>query len=119
MSNEKITSENLEELFDEGCDVTGFFDFDSAVVVEGRTETKRVNVDMPIWMVEALDKEAKRVGIGRQAVIKMWLAERLDEEARRSACAGGRRHPRRTGGACVPDPPPRLARRLAFPVNFL
>ena len=79
MSNEKITSENLEELFDEGCDVTGFFDFDSAVVVEGRTETKRVNVDMPIWMVEALDKEAKRVGIGRQAVIKMWLAERLDE----------------------------------------
>lgn len=45
MSNEKITSENLEELFDEGCDVTGFFDFDSAVVVEGRTETKRVNVD--------------------------------------------------------------------------
>ena len=85
MSNEKITSEKLEELFDEGCDVTGFFDFDSAVVVEGRTETKRVNVDMPIWMVEALDKEAKRVGIGRQAVIKMWLAERLDEEARRSA----------------------------------
>lgn len=85
MSNEKITSENLEELFDEGSDVTGFFDFDSAVVVEGRTETKRVNVDMPIWMVEALDKEAKRVGIGRQAVIKMWLAERLDEEARRSA----------------------------------
>ena len=55
------------------------------MVVEGRTETKRVNVDMPIWMVEALDKEAKRVGIGRQAVIKMWLAERLDEEARRSA----------------------------------
>ena len=52
MSNEKITSENLEELFDEGCDVTGFFDFDSAVVVEGRTETKRVNVDMPIWMAD-------------------------------------------------------------------
>ena len=78
MSNEKITSENLEELFDEGCDVTGFFDFDSAVVVEGRTETKRVNVDMPIWMVEALDKEAKRVGIGRQAVIKMRRAAALE-----------------------------------------
>ena len=86
MSNEKITSENLEELFDEGCDVTGFFDFDSAVVVEGRTETKRVNVDMPIWMVEAL---------------------------------GGLRHARRIGGACVPDPPLRLAPRLACPVNFL
>ena len=85
MNNEKITSENLEELFDEGRDVTEFFDFDSGAVVEGRTETKRVNVDMPLWLVEAFDKEAKRVGIGRQAVIKMWLAERLDEEARRTA----------------------------------
>lgn len=52
---------------------------------EQNKEVRKVNVDMPIWMVEALDKEAKRVGIGRQAVIKMWLAERLDEEARRSA----------------------------------
>lgn len=53
MSNEKITSENLEELFDEGCDVTGFFDFDSAVVVEGRTETKALTTSTcPIWMWE-------------------------------------------------------------------
>ena len=107
MSNEKITSENLEELFDEGCDVTGFFDFDSAVVVEGRTETKRVNVDMPIWMVEALDKEAKRVGIGRQAVIKMWLAERRLSR-RAAACAADRRRLRSRSAAapraapCVP-----------------
>ena len=113
MSNEKITSENLEELFDEGCDVTGFFDFDSAVVVEGRTETKRVNVDMPIWMVEALDKEAKRVGIGRQAVIKMWLAERRGGAPQRlsrraAACAADRRRLRSRSAAapraapCVP-----------------
>ena len=99
MSNEKITSENLEELFDEGCDVTGFFDFDSAVVVEGRTETKRVNVDMPIWMVEALDKEAKRVGIGRQAVIKMWLAERLAAAPRAAPCVPCE-FPLRSGAIC-------------------
>ena len=38
---------------------------------------KRVNIDFPSWMVKSLDKEAKRIGVSRQAVIKMWLAERL------------------------------------------
>lgn len=40
-------------------------------------EPKRVNIDFPTWMVKSLDKEAKHVGVSRQAVIKMWLAERL------------------------------------------
>ncbi len=39
---------------------------------------KRVNVDFPPWMVQGLDKEAGRVGVTRQALIKMWLAEKLD-----------------------------------------
>ena len=54
-------------------------------LVEGRVDTKRVNVDFPVWMVNALDREARRIGVGRQAVIKTWIAERLDAEARRSA----------------------------------
>ncbi len=41
-------------------------------------EPKRVNIDFPAWMVKSLDKEAKHVGVSRQAVIKMWLAERLE-----------------------------------------
>lgn len=40
-------------------------------------EPKRVNIDFPSWMVKSLDREAKHVGVSRQAVIKMWLAERL------------------------------------------
>jgi len=40
-------------------------------------ETKRVNIDFPSWMVQSLDKEAKHIGVSRQAVIKMWLAEKL------------------------------------------
>jgi hypothetical protein len=40
-------------------------------------EQKRVNIDFPFWMIKSLDKEAKHVGVSRQAVIKMWLAERL------------------------------------------
>ena len=85
MSGEKIIPENLEEMFDQGEDVTEYFDFEKAEAFDGKGETKRVNVDFPLWMVDALDREARRVGIGRQAVIKMWLAERLDAEARRTA----------------------------------
>jgi hypothetical protein len=43
-------------------------------------EQKRVNVDLPIWMIENLDREADRVGVTRQSIIKVWLAERLKTE---------------------------------------
>ena len=47
---------------------------------------KRVNVDFPVWIIDALDKEANRIGVTRQSIIKLWLAERLEEQvlARRS-----------------------------------
>ena len=41
--------------------------------------TKRVNVDFPAWMVSALDREARRLGVTRQSIIKMWLAEHLQQ----------------------------------------
>lgn len=44
-------------------------------------ESRRVNVDFPAWMVDSLDREARRLGVPRQSVIKMWLAERLDGKA--------------------------------------
>lgn len=44
-------------------------------------EQKRVNVDFPIWMINALDKEAKRLGVTRQSIIKIWLAERLEKSS--------------------------------------
>ena len=42
---------------------------------------KRVNVDFPTWMIESLDKEASRIGVTRQSIIKVWLAERLEGSA--------------------------------------
>ncbi len=42
-------------------------------------EQKRVNVDFPVWMITALDREARRMGVTRQSIIKMWLAERLQQ----------------------------------------
>ena len=43
-------------------------------------EIKRINVDFPSWMVAALDREARRLGVTRQSIIKMWLAEHLQQE---------------------------------------
>jgi len=42
------------------------------------SEQRRVNVDFPAWMIEALDREARRLGVNRQSIIKVWLAERLE-----------------------------------------
>jgi hypothetical protein len=41
------------------------------------TSSKRVNVDFPAWMVESLDREARRLGVTRQSLIKLWLADKL------------------------------------------
>jgi hypothetical protein len=41
------------------------------------TNPKRVNVDFPAWMVDSLDREARRMGVTRQSLIKLWLADRL------------------------------------------
>ena len=43
------------------------------------TDPKRVNVDFPGWMVDSLDREARRMGVTRQSLIKLWLADRLDQ----------------------------------------
>ena len=42
-------------------------------------EQKRVNVDFPLWMIQGLDKEARRLGVPRQSIIKLWIAERLEK----------------------------------------
>ena len=59
------------------------FDFDKAS--RPNRETRKVNVDMPEWMIEALDEEAGRLSVNRQAVIKFWLSDRIDEERSKRA----------------------------------
>jgi hypothetical protein len=71
----KIKAEDLDRMFDEGEDVLDFFDLSKAE--RPGLDIKRVNVDFPQWMVDRLDREAKRLGVPRQAVIKVWIAERL------------------------------------------
>jgi len=65
--------------FDDGKDVTAALDLPAAR--RPAREHRRVNVDFPVWMVESLDREAGRLGVTRQSIIKLWLAERLERSA--------------------------------------
>jgi hypothetical protein len=66
--------------FDRGEEITEFLDLSQAK--RPGHEQKRVNVDFPTWMIEALDREAKRLGVTRQSIIKVWLAQRLEQLSR-------------------------------------
>ena len=75
MSDKTLKSGEFEERFDAGEDVSAAVDWSKAR--RPNVEARRVNVDFPAWVVSALDREAKRLGVTRQALIKMWIAERL------------------------------------------
>lgn len=75
----KTKAEEFDRRFDAGEDVSS--DLDLAKGRRPALESRRVNVDFPSWMVDALDREAKRLGVTRQSVIKMWLADRLERKA--------------------------------------
>ena len=73
----------FDEKFDDGDDILDVLDMTKAK--RTMQDQKRVNVDFPAWMIEALDKEASRVGVTRQSIIKIWLAERLENLAANKA----------------------------------
>ena len=70
-----MKAKNLDKKFDSGEDITEFLDISNAK--RPGQDQKRVNVDFPVWMIHSLDKEAKRLGVPRQSIIKIWIAERL------------------------------------------
>lgn len=75
-----MKSRAFDRKFNENkADIVG--DLDLSTLRHPNQEQKRVNVDFPVWIVDSLDKEASRVGVTRQSIIKLWLAERLEELA--------------------------------------
>ncbi|WP_089956301.1 CopG family transcriptional regulator [Limnohabitans sp. 2KL-3] len=70
-----MKAKNFDQQFDDGVDITASLDLSKARRVQ--QAQKRVNVDFPTWMVDSLDREASKLGVTRQSVIKVWLAERL------------------------------------------
>jgi hypothetical protein len=75
MKKKSITTEEFDELFDNNKDVTEFLDMKS--VKRGTIKTRRVSVDFPEWMIQQLDKQALKLGVTRQSVIKFWISEKL------------------------------------------
>lgn len=71
-----MKAEQFDQLFDRGEDVSSALDL--AAARRPGWEQRRVNVDFPEWMIEALDREARRLGVTRQSIIKVWIAERLE-----------------------------------------
>jgi hypothetical protein len=70
-----MKANEFDQKFDEGEDMLQ--DLDVSKARRPQQEQKRVNVDFPLWMIHRLDKEAKRLGVPRQSIIKVWVAERL------------------------------------------
>jgi hypothetical protein len=70
-----MKAKEFDKKFDEGEDVSRYLDVSKAR--RPVQEQRRVNVDFPVWMIQLLDKEARRLGVPRQSIIKLWIAERL------------------------------------------
>jgi hypothetical protein len=69
---DKKFDDNEEDIID---------DLDLTAMKRPNLAQKRVNVDFPVWVIDSLDKEAARMGVTRQSIIKVWLVERLEAQA--------------------------------------
>ena len=70
-----MKAEEFDRKFDKGEDISQYLNLSEAR--RSGQEQKRVNVDFPLWMIQQVDREAKRLGVPRQSIIKVWVAERL------------------------------------------
>lgn len=75
-----MKAKNLDKKFDDNkTDIID--DLDLSTLKRPNQAQKRINVDFPTWVIDSLDKEASRIGVTRQSIIKLWLVERLEERA--------------------------------------
>ena len=73
-----MKAKELDRKFDEGGSLAMHLDLGRAR--RTNQEARRVNVDFPSWMIQSLYKEAHRLGVTRQSIIKVWISERLKEK---------------------------------------
>lgn len=76
-NSKSVIPELTDEFLDSGVDLSGYMTNARAVPAIDLTPQK-VNIDFPSWVVDALDREANRIGIARQALVKSWVVERLE-----------------------------------------
>lgn len=78
-----MKAKEFDKKFDDGT-VDIVQDLDLTTERRPNQRQRRVNVDFPVWMIASLDKEAARIGVTRQSIIKLWLAERLEQAAHKA-----------------------------------
>ena len=76
-----MKTSDFDKKFDENKNIIEHLDLSD--IKRPKQEQKRVNVDFPLWMIDLLDKEAKRLGVPRQSIIKVWVAERLEKVSKK------------------------------------
>jgi hypothetical protein len=79
-----MRAKDFDKKFD-GGDVDIVQDLDMTTARRPNLRQRRVNVDFPVWMIDSLDKEAARLGVPRQSIIKLWLSERLEQSAHKAS----------------------------------
>ena len=77
MKNNSINADEFDVKFEKGEDISDYLDWEQAK--RPGQEQKRVNVDFPVWMIRALDKQARRFGVTRRSIIKVWIAAKIKE----------------------------------------
>jgi predicted DNA binding CopG/RHH family protein len=80
-----ITAKEFDQKFDNNEDISAYLDFSKSIKLkdfQSKQKTKKINIDFPENILVLLDKEAQKIGITRQSIIKVWIAERLKEEQR-------------------------------------
>lgn len=90
-----MKAKDFDARFDAGKDVSALLDLSKAK--RRQRDHRRVNVDFPNWMIESLDREAGRIGVTRQSIIKLWLAERLEASSMHGLPIAEKRGPSKDG----------------------
>lgn len=74
-----MKAKNFDKKFDDNkSDIID--NLDLSAVKRPNHDQKRINVDFPVWVIDSLDREANRIGVTRQSIIKLWLVERLEKK---------------------------------------
>ena len=80
MTKQTMTAEEFDEYFDNGGDCSPFIVEGSITQPNKSVRARKINISMPEWMIDDLDRVANRLAVSRQAVINMWIADRLRQE---------------------------------------
>ena len=75
-ASKALSAVALDKLHDSGVDLSAQLDL-AAARRPGRT-VQRVNVDFPVDLLQEIDRRARRLGVTRQAFIKIRIADSLE-----------------------------------------